>query len=267
MQSSYSRALAIVAQPWLAAKLMFKPKVRPTREDRILDRLAFWRATVGLATIVVISYPYQGLLVTSVSSFSKMWDTVALALLLPPLSLLLMLVITPSRYRAQLLPGVRRLLVHAGSALAVICLSFFLLFLLGIGIDTTSDAEGAGILVLVLALPFVLLWYCCFWGCVVYWAARTGMWTGEIHPLLAPIGSTLIMLLLNVRELIASDSNGLPYGIWLTLNLCGTATSLGLSFAEFRRLRALGYRFRSGPEPVTLGAAEPVPHGEREPAN
>lgn len=72
MQSSYSRALAIVAQPWLAAKLMFKPKVRPTREDRMLDRLAFWRATVGLATIVVISYPYQGLLVTSVSSFSAL---------------------------------------------------------------------------------------------------------------------------------------------------------------------------------------------------
>src|SRR5690606_38824890 len=110
--------------------------------------------------MVGISSPYQCLLATSLSSFSQMWDTIALALLQPPLSFLLMLVITPSRYRAQFLPGLRRFLVHAGCALAVICLSFFLLFLLGI--DTTSDAEGAGILVLVLALPFVLLWYCCF---------------------------------------------------------------------------------------------------------
>ncbi|MET8008227.1 hypothetical protein [Nonomuraea glycinis] len=266
MQPSYSRAVALILQPWLAAKLVFKPGVRPLREDRILDRLAFWRATVGLATIVVIGYQYQGIFHPGVNSFWKMVQTGAIALLLPPLSLLLMLVITRAGHRAQLLPGARRLLVRAAPALAVICLPFFLLSL-NPNLSNNGDAEGAGILVLLIALPFLLLWYCCFWGCTIYWAARTGMWTGEINPLLAPIGSTLIMLLLNVSELITGDSNGLPHWIWLTLNLCGTVTSLLLSFAEYRRLRSIGYRFRGGPVPVTRSATEPMTHGEPEPAH
>ncbi|MFF4616466.1 hypothetical protein [Nonomuraea jabiensis] len=251
--------------PWLAAKLVFKPKVGPLREDRILDRLAFWRATVGLATIVVITYKYHGILYPWANSFGKMLQTGGTALLLPPLTLLLMLIITRPGHRAGLLPGARRLLVRVALALTVICLPFLLLFLHP-NLSINIDGEGVGILVFILALPFLLLWYCCFWLCTVYWAARTGMWTGEIHPLLAPIGTTLIMLLINGLELWEGDSKGVPHWIWLTLNLCGTVTSLLLSFAEYRHLRSIGYRFRNGPEPITRSAPVPMTHGEPEPA-
>ncbi|MEV4104020.1 hypothetical protein AB0J42_27540 [Nonomuraea sp. NPDC049649] len=254
-QEERSRVLTMLLRPWLVAKLVFKPAVGPSREERLLDRLSFWRATVGMVTIVVIASRYQGVLDPWPGVFMKMLQTGVVALLLPPLAFLVMLIITRPGHRAQLLPGALRLLARAAPALTIVSLPFLLLSLFP---TPSIDLDGRLGLLAFLAAPFLLLWYFCFWGCIVYWAARTGMWTGEIHPLLAPIGTTLIMLLLNVTELWEGDSNGLPYWIWLTLNLCGTVTSLSLSTVEYRHLRSIGYRWRTGPDPMTRSTPVPM---------
>jgi hypothetical protein len=261
LPSSPSRVLTILLQPWLLAKLLFKSEPGTTRKERLLDRIAFWRAAVGLATIALITSNYHGFLFPWASVFGKTLQAGAIALYLPPVAFLLLLAITRSGHRRAVVLGARRLLVRAGAALGVICLPF-LVFALLPDVHVTSSW---GLLVL-LALPFLLLWYVTFWVCTVYWAARTGMWTGEMHPLLAPICTTLVMLGLNVAEFAGGDSQGLPYGIWLTLNLCGTVSSLALAWAEFRHLRSIGYRFRTGPEPMTRTAPEPALRGRPEPA-
>lgn len=264
MQSSYSRVIVMVLQPWVAAKFVFKPRVGPLRKDRILDRLVFWRSTVGMVAILVITHDYHGFLFPWGNMLLKAVQTGAYALLLPPLSFLVMLIVTRPGRRAQLLPGARRLLGRGALALTFFFLPFFLMSLIS-GRKINITEEGVTIVFLMIATPWILFWCCCFWCSTIYWAARTGLWTGEIHPLLAPIGTTLIMLLINGLELIESDPKGVPYWVWLTLNLCGTVTSLLLSFLEYRHLRSIGYRFRSGPEPATRSETGPVTRSEPEP--
>jgi hypothetical protein len=254
----------MVLQPWVAAKFVFKPRVGPLREDRILDRLVFWRSTVGMVAILVITYDYHGFLPPLGIMLLKAVQTGAYALLLPPLSFLVMLIVTRPGRRARLLPGARRLLGRGALALTFFFLPFFLISLIS-GRDIKITEGGVAIVFLMLAIPWILFWCCCFWCSTIYWAARTGLWTGELHPLLAPIGTTLIMLLINGQELIEGDSKGVPYWAWLTLNLCGTVTSLLLSFLEYRHLRSLGYQFRSGPEPVIRRATGSVIPGAPEP--
>jgi hypothetical protein len=257
VQLSHWRVIATVLLPWRTAKLVFKPKIGPLREDRILDRLAFWRSVVGMVAIMVATYGYQDVIFVSGDMFLKVMQTGAYALLLPPLSFLVILIVTRPGRRSQLIPGARRLLGRVALALTFFFLPFFLMNLAGDQININIPDPG-GLIVFIPAIPLVIVWCFCFWCCTVYWAARTGLWTGEIHPLLAPIGTTVLMLLINGQEIIDGDTDGVPHWLWLTLNLCGTTTSLVLCVLEYRHLRSIGYQFRSGPEPVTRSEPEPV---------
>lgn len=53
------RVIATLLFPWLTARFLFRPRVGPSRKDRTLDRLAFWRSTVGLGVILVATSQYQ----------------------------------------------------------------------------------------------------------------------------------------------------------------------------------------------------------------
>ncbi|MEO3790192.1 hypothetical protein ABGB14_08260 [Nonomuraea sp. B10E15] len=209
---------------------------------------------------MIATYGYQDVLFVSGNMFLKALQTGAYALLLPPLAFLVMLVVTRPGRRLQLMRGARRLLGRGALALAIFFLPFLLLSLGDGHVDITNPDPRAA-LFFILVVPLLILWFVCFWCCTVYWAARTGLWTGEIHPLLAPVGTTALMLLINGLELFEGDTKGVPHGLWLTLNLCGTVTSLMLAALEYRHLRSVGYRFRSGPEPVTGGEPEPAVTG------
>ncbi|SFB42955.1 hypothetical protein SAMN05216266_11140 [Amycolatopsis marina] len=238
--------------PWLTAKFLFKPRVGPLRKDRILDRLAFWRSVVGMAVIMATTYRYQEAWEVPGKNLLKALQTGALALLLPPLSFLVILVVTRPGRRTRLLPGARRLLGRAALALISFFLPFLLIVVGGANVNITNPHPGAAV-VFILAIPLMIasaFWFYCFWCCTIYWAARTGFWTGEIHPLLAPIGTTVLMLLISGAEIIWGGADTVPHPLWLTLNLCGIATALVLAFSEYRHLRASGYRLREGPEPV-----------------
>lgn len=240
---------------------MLKPEVGPGREHRLLDRLTFWRSAVGLATIAVITFRHDHISAIF-TSFWKMLLTTVVALLLPPVSLLVLLIISRSGHRAQLLRGAVRLLRRAALAVAVVGVPIVLLVVTNGGTTSLNWVfHPLGFLVF-LSLPFLFVWYCCFGVCTVYWAARTGIWSGEIHPLLPPIGTTLIMLMFNGFELWEADPEGKPFWLWLTLNLGGTITALLLAVAEYRLLWIAGYRWRGGPEPITGGAPGPAPQAE-----
>lgn len=268
----------------MTAKFLFKPRVGPSGKDRMLDRLAFWRSMVGLGVILVATSRYQDVLANIIR---KAMETGRLALVLLPLPILAIVIVTRSGHRIQLLPGVLLLIRRAVLALAFFYLPI-VLFLAAAGelnieslangdvqfqrdIDFNVSGEAALWLLAAIALMIVLVpWYWCFWYCTIYWAARTGFWMGDVHPLLAPIGTTGLMLLISGQELIGRDTNGVPDWLWLMLNLCGAATALVLAIFEYRHLRSIGYRFRNGPEPaardsggrtagveVAIGAAGP----------
>ncbi|MFF0307019.1 hypothetical protein ACFYSC_06305 [Streptosporangium sp. NPDC004379] len=264
--NGFRRVIVTVLFPWMAARFLFKPRVGPSREDRMLDRLAFWRSTIGLGVVLVATSRYQNVWV---NTFRKMGDTGWLAFLLLPLPILAIFIVTRSGRRASLLPGVLLLMRRALLTLAVIYLPIGLLIVaaderntdpladsdiqLRYDIDLNVQGEAGFWLLVAIALAIVLvLWFCCFWYCTLYWAARTGFWMGHMHPLLAPIGAVSLMLLISGQEIITHNTNGVPDGLWLTLNLCGAATVLVLAAFEYRHLRSVGYRFRNGPEPITM---------------
>jgi hypothetical protein len=267
MRAQAARRRVTMLLPWFSAKYLFKPRVGPLRKDRILDRIAFWRSLVAIVVVMIVTYRFQGAmgaLAVLGENFSKAMQTATAALFLLPVSFLVMLIVTRSGRRTQLLRGAARLLGRATLALAVIFFPLIVSIALPSEVSYTNPDPGAAILVIVLvvflAIPLVIFgffWFWCLWGCTIYWAARTGFWTGEMNPLLAPIGTAFLLLLLNGYGIIAGDAPMIPHVLWLTLNICGTATSLVLSILEYRHLRSNGYRFRGGPQ--TLVASEPSP--------
>jgi hypothetical protein len=264
------RVIATVLLPWMTAKFLFKPRVGPSGKDRMLDRLAFWRSMVGLGVILVATSRYQDVMA---NVLRKAMDTGRLALVLLPLPILAVFIVTRSGHRTRLLPGVLRLIRRAVIALAFFYLPIVLILAAAgeLSIDSLANsdvqfqsdidfnASGAAAfwMLAAIALAIVLFpWFWCFWYCTIYWAARTGFWLGDVHPLLAPLGTTGLMLLITGQELIGRDTNGVPDSLWLTLNLCGAATALVLAVFEYRHLRSIGYRFRDGPEPTASDSGD-----------
>lgn len=261
------RAIATVLFPWLTSRFLFKPRVGPGRKDRALDRLAFWRSVAGLAVVMLVTYSYEENVWLDL--LQKGIDTGRWALILLPLPVLAMVIVTRPSRRALLVPGVLRLIRRALIALAFFHLPYALILIAAGRFNWTSlltgtfsvefrseigwDASGADAFWLLIGILFVIAfipWYLCFWGCTIYWMSRTGLFVGEVHPLLAPICTTVVMLLVTGREIIEFDTE-VPGWLWLTLNICGTVTALVPAVLEYRHLRASGYRFREGPEPVT----------------
>lgn len=263
------RVIATVLFPWMTAKFLFKPRVGPLRKDRMLDRLAFWRSMVGLGVILVATSRYQDVWADIIR---KAMETGRLAFVLLPLPILAIFIVTRSGHRTQLLHGLLLLMGRAVLALAFFYLPIVLVLAaagelnldtLANGdvsferdIDVNASGEAALWLLAAIALGIVLVpWFWCFWYCTIYWAARTGFWMGDVHPLLAPIGTTGVMLLISGQEIIARDTKGVPDWLWLMLNLCGAATALVLAIFEYRHLRSIGYRFRDGSEPAAMDSA------------
>lgn len=251
---SRKRVILTVLLPWLVARFLYKPRVGPTREDRILDRLAFWRSMVGIVVVAIVAAMYQpeAAAAVPVMTLLKALQSGAVALSLLPLSFLVMLVLTRPGRRRLLLRGGVRLLGRVMLAL----LPFLVLHLLPSElIYTNPDIISVFLILMLLALPLVIIWFITFLCCTIYWAARTGFWTSEVNPLLAPIVTAALVVLLNGREMINGTANVVPPLLGLTLTIFGTATSVVLAALEYRHLRSIGYRFRNGPVPVATKRA------------
>ncbi|MEV0056126.1 hypothetical protein AB0H34_37270 [Saccharopolyspora shandongensis] len=251
---AFGRGIVTLILPWLAARFVFKPRISTLPKDRLLDRLAFWRSAAGLLVVVTASMAWREPFDVVGETFSKAFMTAWYAALALPLSFLVMLGTTRSGYRAELLRGGLRLLgrVALGAGAITLPIAPFVL----LDGEEVSINTGGKLLVFILVVLFIVCWYAPFWVCTIYWAARTSFWTSEIHPLLAPVASSFLVLLITGREMVKPDTESLPVPLWFTLNICGVLSTLTLAVVEYRHARANGFRFRYGPRPV----AAPQPH-------
>ncbi|MGJ7908159.1 hypothetical protein ACOQFL_16970 [Actinopolyspora sp. H202] len=258
---SSGRIVATALLPWFTAKFLFKPRVGPLGRDRVLDRLAFWRSVLGLGLIMFVTHRYQAPYHVWFESITKSLQTALFALTALPLPFLVMLGITKPGYRAPLARGA--LLQLGRTALALGLLSWPFVWVAGVSKLTNSrfinlpDRMGFLLPVVILLLftaalsaVFFFAWFLIFDYCTVYWGVRTGFWINDTHPLLAPFGTTSLMLLVTGRELFTGSSEEVPLWLWVTLNLAGAVSTIVLSYFECRHLRSIGYRFRTGPVPI-----------------
>lgn len=132
------RVIATVLLPWLTAKFFLKPRVGPLRKDRILDRLVFWRSMVGLAFVVAATYRYQNVWQ---NTLDKATQTGRLAVILLPLPLFVMLIVTHSGHRVQLLLGALRQLGRGALALTFYYLPAVLLLAAGGTLNVISPGN------------------------------------------------------------------------------------------------------------------------------
>ncbi|WP_433870875.1 hypothetical protein [Saccharopolyspora sp. CA-218241] len=248
------RVLAVVFLPWQAAKFLHKPAVGRDPRGRLLDRLTFWRAAVGLAVVVFASHEHQTVREVLGNVQDKTEQTGLYALIGLPAVFLVLLLVTRAAHRWQLLARVPRLLRRALIGFASIWspIVWFAAFygfatLVEGWTDTDSLLRLAVILGGIALTLFCALWSSVFLTCTLYWAARTSIWLSELHPLLAPVASVGLVLVVSGLEIHGGDTKGLPYWLWLGLNLCGLVSTLVLAFFEYRHLRSAGYRFRDGP--------------------
>ncbi|QIZ37387.1 hypothetical protein [Saccharopolyspora sp. ASAGF58] len=293
-QEQAKRVVLTVVAPWMAARFLLKPKTGERVRDRKLMLLASLRAVfVTLVVAAVVGFRRTGgVLVGSLEVFAHIWLPAAV---LVPVLFVGLLVTTRSGQRSRLLPGALRMLWRL--LLGAVCLSLSLLVLGQIAdesplvergtlrivedgrvtdryYETTRDGDGnlitrfdngdrvfsdeeeGNALIESVGALISYVWFPIFGCCAVYWAARSGLWLGEVHPLLGLMGSVVLMLLVTGQGVAELGSAGT---LLLVLVGCGVVGTLVLAVFEFRRARAVGFRVRSGPEPVQqdCGAASP----------
>ncbi|GAA2793567.1 hypothetical protein [Saccharopolyspora taberi] len=246
--------LAVVFFPWSTARFLLKPAIGPQPRDRLLDRIGFWRAVIGLAAVAVASTPYLSVRAVLGNAQEKALLTAQYAMIGLPLAFFVLLAATRSAYRHEFVGRTPRLVRRVATVIACYGVLFGYAFaVMGFFSLFNGELRGVQALLALASLPGLILtglWCAVFFACTIYWAARTSFWLGEMHPLLAPVGSVVLVLVVTARETYLRETNGLPSPLWLSLNICGLISTLALAFWEYRHLRASGYRFREGPNPT-----------------
>lgn len=225
----------------------------------------------GMAVVVLVSLnvrPTSEALVEETGA--KPLVNATIMVLAVPLAVLIVLLIT--RGPARKLLGYRRMGRTFGLWLITVALPIVLLSEIdfeskGLPFENVSEQNVATWLADTLILALVV-WWIVYMACGVFWAVRSYCFVGEFHPLLAPTLTGVTAIGLAVRDLVEGDTNGLAHDVWLTLILCGLATTLILATAEYWQLVRLGVGWRTGPQPVPR--SEPWPSialGERMPPN
>ncbi len=138
---------------------------------------------------------------------------------------------------------------RSGASMKLSLLSFQLAVLMGLlALSTTGlkeDDVGTALLVLFVGGPLGV-WWIVYLFFLLYWIARTVMWIGEVHPMLAPIGAMLIVLAAFVNKLVYYKADEVPYDVWLAMAVVGVVTTCGLGVAELLALRKSGLRLNGG---------------------
>ncbi|MFB9908759.1 hypothetical protein [Allokutzneria oryzae] len=237
--------------PWYTAKAVFKPLVGSGRRDELLDRLAFWRSVVGLLVVVFATIDWRLPENVLLDTYGKVAQTAFLSLGVAVVLWLGICAINPGR--ARIVRRTVRVVVRimsAGLAIFILPLVFLSVGLYAVGAHLRPEVTGSGVFWAL--LPF--FWLLVHALCVVYWAARTCLWISDVHPLLGPLGSAVLTALVTVNETLEGDSKGVPYSLWLVLNLFGLATALILAHAEYRHIRSTGVELTADPDSAPASA-------------
>jgi hypothetical protein len=96
-------------------------------------------------------------------------------------------------------------------------------------------------------------WWMLYFPCAIYWMARTVMWVGAVHPMLAPIGAVLLVAITFSGKIGHYRADGVPFNIWTAMAVTGLVSTFVVAVIEVRHLRKTGIGLRSGAHAVTLG--------------
>jgi hypothetical protein len=97
-----------------------------------------------------------------------------------------------------------------------------------------------------LAGVFPAAWWMLYFPFAIYWTARTVMWVGAVHPMLAPIGAVLLVALTFSGKVADYHSDGVPFTVWTSMAVTGLVTTFAVAAIEVRHLRRSGIGLRSG---------------------
>lgn len=253
-----------IALPWQASKALFKPAAVRSGRDELLERIAFWRSAAGLLTVTLATRGYRSAWDNLGEALEKARMNAIYAMCAAPVVLVVLHVVTRPEFRHRVRSGILGLLKRLGHfALSIAALvgaaagGVFLLPDDGRPGQVTELTEAWQVW-LMFAVLLLVAWGTAYVTCTTYWAARTCFWTSEVHPLFAPSGSALLAAAVFAVELAgnlaakapADRFDGVPVPLWLTLNLCGLATTLLLAVAEYRHILGKGVGWTTGPDPA-----------------
>jgi hypothetical protein len=108
-----------------------------------------------------------------------------------------------------------------------------------------SDDRIAKVLV-PLAGVVPAIWWMIYVPCAAYWTARTVMWIGAVHPMLAPIGAVLLVTVIFSGKVTGYNADEVPFDVWLKISVTGLVTTFLVAAFEIRHLRRSGVGLRSG---------------------
>ncbi|MGW0893763.1 hypothetical protein [Saccharopolyspora sp. NPDC002578] len=259
-----------IVLPWQLARALFRPYA-VDKETRTLERVAFWRSASGLLTVSIATGLYQKSVLENLTEASeKTFWTALLALCVVPVVLPLLFFATHRRFRGRFGAGFSRLggrlLAGLGTVVIPVAVAVGCIVALWAGSDgeeTQVITEGWQYAVGLTAFLFVG-WLAGYALCFVYWAARTAMWTSDVHPLLAPVISAALAVTMTGIEFVGrwtTAQDPVPDELSYALNLCGLVTTLALAFVEYRHLRGTGIGWLTGPDPLEQDTV-PIPRVE-----
>jgi hypothetical protein len=151
-------------------------------------------------------------------------------------------------YRVQ-----RGRLTRAQSARYRLALAFTVVMTLALAALVVAGVHsdtGAWRLVAAFAGLAPAVWWLLYAPFAVYWTARTVMWVGEVHPMLAPIGTGLLVAVVFSGKVTGRQGEEVPFDIWLPMSLTGLVTTFLLAAFEIRHLRKRGVGLRTGTCPA-----------------
>jgi hypothetical protein len=229
--------------PWKVTKKIFAPDDDYGVTDERVDRLGFWRAVVGLLTIIISTWPWRGDLspfVAWAEVEEKASKSVVLALIIVVGASAITFFATPLDRRRELLKGSQRVAVAGGIANVFVIANQIIT-------AVRPPVPDSGLVLLVgVPIAIYLTFFIIF---MVYYSVRYVFAVGSVHSMLSPICSCALVFVTTAGDVYKLDTKGVPPGFWLFLTFSGLATSWLLGYYELRGLHRMGVRLLGGPEP------------------
>ncbi len=238
---------AVIA--WLLARFLFIPRDvfdLGGKRDKQMRWLATGRSAFGFITIVALTYPYRGTSGVTLDAEQHLVHTLQDGTIAVGGCIVLLAAVARKRSRlfTRVLRPVFRFL------LTVAAFEYIVPFLTRWPelnrIFATQDLSGQGVGVILMATGMIT-----FVVASSYYAARYLYGTGELHPLLGPGVTIVVVLVIAVVEVRAGLHPGqrdTPLPLLLLISAVGVATTTLLAVGEWRQIRRHGFTIREIPE-------------------
>jgi hypothetical protein len=205
-----------------AARLIIVPRDAPRDLGRA-DKLALWRTWIGFGVVAFISRPYRSFGETSDNALGNFNTSAPVSLAAYAVSIAFFWFTIKAESRGSFGRELRSVFSRCVTFFLALALSWWIAAALGSPTDTPGGAE----LELVLIGGLVGLYSSGAWCISRYWFG-----VGRVHPLLPPVVTAETVCIMTAVGLRSGGPEGLPTGLWLTINFAAVITTLSVCFVE-----------------------------------